>query len=162
MALLVNLRHLAVRTVALRGELPVEGGHADSRDPLIQLHQPLAYDLEVEKVDDLLLVSGSLRIVLDCQCVRCLEPFAHEIRLTGPLCELPLTGEEKVPVVNDCVDLTPHLWDDIFLEFPPHPLCNPECRGLSVTTADSLHQPAAADPASEPPSAWDVLKKLKL
>ena len=40
---------------------------------------------------------------------------------------LPLEGEDKVTVENDCVDLTPFVREDILLEFPQHPLCKPDC-----------------------------------
>jgi len=39
---------------------------------------------------------------------------------------LPLEGEEKTPVDNDCVDLTPFAREDMLLEFPQHPVCEPE------------------------------------
>ena len=60
---------------------------------------------------------------------------------------LPLEGEEAVSVVNDCVDLTPYVREDILLEFPQHPLCEPECRGLrnaSIGKAKNLQQPGNA------------------
>ena len=68
---------------------------------------------------------------LDCECVRCLKTFQYQLDWTiGPaICRLK--GEEDVPVVNDCVDLTPYMREDILLEFPQHPLCEPECRGLA-------------------------------
>src|SRR6184192_4185872 len=45
-------------------------------------------------------------------------------------CHLPLQGEEAAPIVNDCVDLTPYVREDILLSFPQHPLCDRDCRGL--------------------------------
>lgn len=161
MPLLVNLRHLANHEVALNGELSPADLQMESQDEMIQVRHPLEYDLEAEKVNDNLLVHGRLRIILDCRCVRCLEPFQHEIALDGPLCDLPLQGEEAVAIVNDCVDLTPHLRDDIFLEFPSHPLCKPECGGLSVQTWAPSHPSGATPPGEGPSSVWDQLNKLK-
>jgi uncharacterized metal-binding protein YceD (DUF177 family) len=52
-----------------------------------------------------------------------------ETKAAGRL-HLPLEGEDKVPVDNDCVDLTPFVREDILLEFPQHPLCKPDCGGI--------------------------------
>ena len=57
-------------------------------------------------------------------------------------------GEDRVAVDNDCVDLTPYLREDILLEFPQHPLCKPECRGLKKTSTGKAkpgRQPASRD-----------------
>ena len=54
----------------------------------------------------------------------------------GPV-TLPLEGEEEVPVINDCVDLTPYMREDILLAFPQHPLCEPDCGGLQAQPGQS-------------------------
>src|ERR1041384_8279705 len=107
MAVSVNLRHLEAHSVKLDGELPVEELDLDIRDEMLQAKQPLKYDLEVERVEQSLLLKGSLRLLLDCRCVRCLKPFKYELALDAWTCHVPLEGEEAAPIVNDCVDLTP-------------------------------------------------------
>jgi uncharacterized protein len=101
--------------------------------------------LEVQKLEDGLLVQGRLHLNLDCECVRCLKPFQYRLELDGWACHLPLQGEDCVAAVNDCVDLTPYVREDILLEFPRHPLCDPECRGLPKRLLAS--QETAAAPA---------------
>jgi uncharacterized protein len=160
MPILVNLRHLASENVRLRGELPAPELDIDARDEMIRVSRPLVYDLEVQKLEDGLLVQGRLELPLDCKCVRCLKAFERRLRLATWAAHLPLEGEEAVPVMNDCVDLTPIVREDILLEFPQHPLCKPECRGLAET---SRGQKSAAsgpgDGAGSP--AWAALNKLK-
>ena len=134
MPLVVNLRHLEAHNIRLEGKLPVEEMDIDTHDEVIQVAQPLEHDLEVQKLEDGLLVQGRLHLNLECQCVRCLKPFQHRLELDGWACHLPLQGEDRVAVVNDCVDLTPYVREDILLEFPRHPLCDPECRGLPKTS----------------------------
>src|SRR5437762_12923165 len=129
MALLVNLRHVEAHNVQLEGQMPVEELDIDTRDEIIQLAEPLEYTLEVQKLDDSLLAQGSLRLVLDCKCVRCLKPVPYPLEIKDWACHLPLQGEEAAPIVNDCVDLTPYVREDILLSFPQHPLCEPECGG---------------------------------
>ena len=75
---------------------------------------------------------------------------------------VPLTGDEAAPIVNDCVDLTPLVREDILLEFPQHPLCDRDCAGIpdaakgQPTKHRGTGQPAAGS------SAWAELNKLKL
>jgi uncharacterized metal-binding protein YceD (DUF177 family) len=66
-------------------------------------------------------------------------------------------------VINDCVDLTPYVREDIFLAFPQRPLCDPNCSGLKTPANKSEHGPAASGEApGDSSSPWSVLDKLKL
>jgi uncharacterized protein len=160
MPLLVNLRHLEDENLELQGELPAAELELDLRDEMVRADNPLEYDLEVQQLDDSLLAQGSLYLPLSCQCVRCLKPFVYELHLDPWTVHLPLKGEEKVPVSGDFVDLTPHMREDILLEFPQHPLCEADCRGLPKTNSGKSN---TSDPAKmEEPSAWAELDKLKL
>jgi uncharacterized protein len=158
MSLKVNLRHLEEHDVRLQGELPVAELDLSVNDELIRTEKPLHYDLSVELLHDALLVTGSLALTLDCECGRCLKPFRTELKLAGWAAHLPLEGEDKVSVENDCVDLTPCVREDILLNFPQHPLCKPDCAGLkkktSVRKAEAVAKPAA--------DVWAELNKLKI
>ena len=115
MPLAVNLRHLEADNIRLEGKLPVKELDIDPHDEVIQVSQPLEHDLEVQKLEDGLLVQGRLHLALECLCVRCLKPFQHRLELDNWACHLPLEGEDCVAVVNDCVDLTPYVREDILL-----------------------------------------------
>src|SRR5579862_3208786 len=154
MPLTVNLRHLDEHNALLSGELPVGELDLDMGDEMIQVTRPLRYDLEIQKLDEGLLVRGSLRLTLECRCVRCLEPFTRPLELKEWTCLLPFAGEDQVAVVNDCVDLTPFVREDMLLEFPRHPLCKPECGGLKTRTGKVRK---SADGIA--PSAWADLDK---
>ncbi len=161
MSLVINLRHLAAHNLVLRGEVPVSELDIDNRDEMIQPGLPLWHDLEVQKLERSLLLRGQLRLTLRCQCVRCLRPFEHRIELNAWACHLPLQGEDRVPVINDCVDLTPYIREDILLEFPQHPLCKPDCRGLEKTQIGKAKSSGAGQTETSS-SAWAALDKLKL
>lgn len=162
MRLVVNLRLLDAHSVRLEGKLPVGEMDIDTRDEVIRVAQPLEHDLEVQKLEDSLLVQGHLRLDLECQCVRCLKPFRYRLQLEGWSCHLPLKGEDCVAVVKDCVDLTPYVREDILLEFPRHPLCNPECRGLPKTSVGRSKTIRNTGETGVGSSAWAALNKLKL
>ena len=144
MPLLVNLRHLEDDSVRFKGELPVEELDLDVRDEMIRADRPLEHDFEVQLVDRSLLLQGTLRLLLNCDCVRCLKSFTHEVRLENWTRYLPLDGEEKLPVVNDVADLTPYVREDILLGFPQHPLCEADCSGLPQI--DTGRATKASDP----------------
>ena len=156
----VNLRHLESQTIRLQGDLPAAELDFGVHDEMIRTEKPLCYDLTVERLDDGLLLTGSLRLVLDCQCVRCLKPFERELALEDWTCHLPLAGEEKVRVENDYVDLTPFVREDMLLEFPQHPLCKPDCAGLGKIGKGRAGKAARENELE--PSAWAELDKLKL
>lgn len=162
MPLLVNLRHLDRHSVRLKGELPVGDLDIDTRDEMIRLGLVLRHDLEVEKLEQHLLVRGELEVVLACQCVRCLKPFSHPLRLADWLCHVPLAGEECAPVSGDCVDLTPYVREDILLAIPQHPLCRPDCPGLTVAETGKSNTQRGASRTLRQSSAWTALDKLKI
>ena len=162
MPLLFNIRHLEHQTVTLRGELPVAELDLDGIDELIQANSPLHHDLAVERHERSILVQGRLGLRLSCGCVRCLKRFEYRLAFDSWSCLLPLEGEDKVLVSNDCVDLTPYVREDIVLAFPQHPLCEPECRGLMVVSPNGARTLSGASVTSDRSSAWAELNKLKL
>lgn len=160
MPLLVNLRHLEPDDLQLEGQLPAAELDIDTRDEIIQLAGPLDYKLEVQKIEDGLLVQGRLKLGLECQCVRCLKTFEYRMELAAWTCLLPLKGEDAVAVVNDCVDLTPWVREDILLEFPQHPLCKRDCSGLRSGSVGTSKPPSIGSTEEGSP-AWKELNKLK-
>jgi len=161
MPLLCNLHQLEAKNLRLAGELAAQELELEQVDELIHAHRALKYDLEVQKLADGILVRGQLQLTLECECVRCLQPFQYKLALNQWACHLPLQGEEKVLVANDCVDLTPYVREDILLEFPRHPLCKPECGGLLKKPTSQKKKPGGSE-TKEVSSAWAALNKLKL
>ena len=162
MSLVVNLRLLEAHNIRLEGQVPAAELGMDSLDEVIQVSQPLEHDLEVQQLEDALVVQGRLLLNLDCQCVRCLKPFQYHLELERWTCHLPLKGEDCVTVTNDFVDLTPYVREDILLEFPRHPLCNPECRGLPGISAGGTTSLSGGGKSEVGSPAWAELNKLKL
>ena len=162
MPLLVNIQQLmAEDSLTLEGELAVDELDLGVNDEMVQAKTPLRYELEVEKLEDAVLAQGHLRLKLDCQCVRCLKPVVIELDLQDWACHLPLEGDDAVVVVNDSVDLTPHIREDILLGFPQYPVCKPECGGLKGAPRGKSKKTSDAT-AGLPSSALAELDKLKL
>jgi uncharacterized protein len=161
MPLLVNLRHLEAHNVQLKGELQVDELDIDTKDEVIRVAAPLEHEAEVQQLEDALLAQGRLKLPLVCQCVRCLKPFPYLLELDPWTLHLPLEGEDAAPVENDCVDLTPYVREDILLEFPQHPLCDPDCEGLPQAQAGEPRRTKSTDPSGPGSPAWNELNKLK-
>ncbi len=161
MPLLVNLRHLEAHSVHLQGQISIAELDIETKDELIRLEGPLEHDLEIEKFEGGILVKGTLGLDLQCQCARCLKDFPLRLNLGDWTRHLPLEGEEKVPVANDCVDLTPYVREDMLLEFPQHPLCDPECVGLQKAFIGKPQNTSSPGRSEKGSPAWDELNKLK-
>jgi uncharacterized protein len=159
MPVTINVRHVEVHDLHLKGEVSPEELDIQGLDELIRVRKPLQYDLRAEKMERSILVQGRLDLPLNCECVRCLKPFEHRLLLPDWACYLALEGEEKVVICNDVVDLTPYIREDIVLAFPQHPLCRLECTGLEHpkkgSAADAQHESELTS------SAWSELNKLK-
>jgi len=161
MPLSVNLRHLEAHEIKLQGELSVKELDLGVEDDICRAEKPLVYDLEVEQMEKSILVQGRLQLSLQCECVRCLKPFEYKLDLQHWTRLLLLEGEESTPVDNDCVDLTPYVREDILLEFPQHPLCETECRGLPAKEMGKAKKTTKSGETKPGPSAWSELDKLK-
>ena len=162
MSLLINLRRLERGNLKLQGEILPADLDIEAVDELIRVEKPLRYDLEAQKLDKNVLVQGTLSLALNCECARCLKPFTQTLELKGWVCHLPLEGDEKAVVSNDCVDLTPYIREDILLELPQRPLCKPDCDGLPEKGGQVAEKIEKTVQAKEELSAWAELNKLKL
>ena len=158
---LLNLIELQDAPLHLQGLTPSAGLGLQGLDELIRPAEFLEHDLQAEWMEDSVLVRGSLRLVLHCECARCLKPFDFVVDMPEWAAHLALEGEDPVPVTGDAVDLTPQIREDILLQLPQRPLCEPECRGLSNPPAGSQTGSKAAG-GPEAPSPWAELDKLKL
>ncbi len=161
MPLRANLRELERKPVHLHGELPTADLDIEGADELVHPAPMVKHDIEVQLMDEGVLAQGHVSLLLHCECARCLKPFDFLLDLPHWAAHLPLEGEEMVAVVDDSVDLTPLIREDILLQFPQHPLCEPECRGLSGPPAGSQTGTNATG-RSDAASPWAELDKLKL
>ena len=160
MSLRVNLRHLEQEEITLQGELPVAELDLETRDELIAVRDALRYHFRVKRLTENLVLQGWLELDLACRCARCLTPFTQTLRLADWVGDVPLTGEDRAVPEGDFVDLTRFVREDILLEFPQHPLCRPECPGLTADTGKAHSQSNATE--AEFSSVWAKLDKLKL
>jgi len=161
MRVTVNLKRLENKHIRLQGEIPFEELDLEGVDELVHLHQPLVYNFEVQKSAGNLLLHGDLKIILRCECARCLKPHDQGLALDPWVCHVPLEGEEAAPVINDCVDLTPYIREDIVLAFPQHPLCSADCQGPEELRRAHAAGTDGDGSAGSSGSPWSELDKLQ-
>ena len=159
MSLKVNLRLLEKESIQLDGDILGSELAPDFHDELMRLSHPVEYELTVDRQSESLLVIGSLRTHVDCECSRCLKSFVLSVRLDEFSVLSPLEGEDALPVDGDFADLTPSVREDILLSLPTNPLCGPDCRGLKPKGQSRELQ---VREQAEPNSAWSALDNLKL
>jgi len=160
MSLRVKMKDVEMQGVEFNGILPVKELDINGLDKVIHPNQDLKYDFTVQKIEKKLVLNGYLSIDIDCDCVRCLKPFIYHIELKQWSLTLNLEGEEKVKVENDAVDLTPYLREDIILNLPLHPVCEPGCAGMPELA--NSNGETKSDRPELFSSVWSELDKLKL
>ncbi len=115
-------------------------------------------DLMAESVIEGVLVSGTVTVMLDGSCGRCLEPVKDT--LTIDVQELfryddhddAADLDEELPVLDgDIVDLEPTIRDAVVLALPLTPVCKEDCAGLcsecgALLADDPGHQHEQNDP----------------
>jgi|APGre2960657505_1045072.scaffolds.fasta_scaffold05371_3 uncharacterized metal-binding protein YceD (DUF177 family) len=159
MSLKVNLRLLEKESIQLDGDILGSELAPDFHDELMRLSHPVEYELTVDRQSESLLVTGSLRTHVDCECSRCLKSFVLPVQLDEFSILSPLEGEDALPVDGDFADLTPSVREDILLSLPTNPLCGPDCRGLKPKGQSRELQ---VREQAEPNKAWSALDNLKL
>ncbi len=162
MRLECNVRQLAKKNLRWQGELTAAELDLEAMDECVRISAPIKLDLEIQLMSKGILAQGHVRVVLDCDCVHCLKRFDQELEWHDWSCFFALEGEEKVAVINDCVDLTPYIREDILLAFPQHPLCEPGCNRLPKASAGKRTAGNGLTPPETIPSVWAELNKLKL
>ena len=119
-------------------------------------------DLRLEAVVEGVLVSGTARVALAGECVRCLDPVGGE--LVVDLQELyaypdraaedgdgPGGDDVNLRVEDERIDLEPALRDAVVLALPLAPVCRDDCPGLCPECGarladDATHSHDATDP----------------
>ena len=143
-------------------QLPAKGAAFEGKEPgdILQLNDPgvrpvdaLSYSLFAQYDEDTLLVSGTLSIELELDCVSCLQPFLYPLVVQDFAVEIPAGA-------NDTVDLTEYLREDIVLALPAHPRCDWD--GRKVCPGPKITRQVAEDKEPKQPDAWAALDELDL
>ena len=118
---------------------------------------------------------GGFTTSIELECARCLEkfrgkvasPVEEELELPVPLVELEGDEAEEPPVkelegifVDNVLDITELLRQDILLAVPVKPICSDTCKGLCPHCGKNLNQGPCECPQGEVDSALAKLGSL--
>ena len=158
MSVLIHMEQVEKESLSLKGEISILDLDMETRDELIRPAGPLIYDITAKQDNESIILQGSIKMLLQCECARCLRLFEHQIHQKCWNYKIPLKGEDSIEIIHGTADLTPYLREDTFLAFPQHPLCESRCEGINQVSNDENV------PLSEPSNKniWVELDKLNL
>jgi uncharacterized protein len=125
---------------------------------------PVELDLRLESVVEGVLVTGTVTVQLEGECVRCLVDISDEMDIdVMELFVYPgseATEDEASRMVGELIDLEPLVRDAVVLDLPFQPLCRDDCAGLCVVCGADLNlDPAHSHEAPVDPR-WERLTAL--
>ena len=164
MPLLLQMDKIEKESLILKGEISLSDLNMESGDDLIKPAGPLAYDIVVKQDDESITMQGSLKMLLQCECSRCLQQFEHKINQKSWNCKISLKGEDSMEIIHGTADLTPYLREYTFLAFPQHPLCENGCEGINQMPSDGGNPPQSesSNEKLKNKNVWVELDKLNL
>lgn len=144
-------------------------------DEGIHPRSPLRGDVKFYRTSQGVLVMGDLKVTVEVECDRCLEPvlvplsfrveeeFHPSIDInTGAT--LPITdGTEQETLIDrhHIIDLTEIVRQDILVAVPMHPLCRPDCAGLCPKCGQNLNEGRCGCEDKPLDPRWSALEKLR-
>jgi uncharacterized protein len=124
-----------------RAQLPA----LDGPDGMVSFIGPVDVETVVTYAQGQFWLDGTVSGQVELACARCLERFAHPLKVT--LAERYVQGRtvddpEVTCVEDDLVDLTETVRQSILLALPMRALCRVECRGLCPECGQVLNEGA--------------------
>ena len=164
MPLLLNLDKIESGSLNLIGEISLLDLEMETLDELIKPEGPLVYNITVKQNDESLILKGSLKMLLKCECSRCLKIFELQINQNSWNCKISLKGEDSLEINHGTIEMTPYLLEDTFLAYPQHPLCKNDCEGIHQVSRNLANSPLAeiSDEDLKKKNIWGELDKLNL
>lgn len=138
---------------------PEELGIADER--LVD-GTPIDVSLRLESLSDGIVVRGSVVVVWQGTCRRCLRAVSDRDAVeVHELYQVHVTDADAFALVGDLLDLAPMVREHALLSLPVNPLCRPDCAGLCPHCGLDLNH-GSCDGASVPrDERWAALDALR-
>lgn len=130
--------------------------------------RPVEVSLDLECDGSSIVATGSVHVVADGECRRCLEPFPVPVDVpVREVFERRPTEGETYPIEGETVDLVPVVRDAVLLALPLAPLCRPDCPGpapdlFPTRLGDDDEAVLEADETPAPDPRWAALAELRL
>lgn len=163
----------------------IQGNHGDFNVELspsefdletvgVSASAPIRSDVTITKGADRLNVVGRVAADLEIDCLRCLEPFKHELRfefIAGfvPPEHFTTDGEHQVSgedlnvdvIEDDRLDLVGLLKEQVLLNLPESAYCRDDCKGLCDKCGENRNLINCSCNEKEIDPRWAALRNLK-
>lgn len=145
-----------------------------------RLTGPVRLTTDVRKDSQKVRLVGHVNATLECDCSRCLEPFAVPVDAKFDLLYLPVTanvapaggdeddevevGDDDLGVAyykDDVIDLGDLMREQFYLALPMKPLCREDCRGLCPVCGVNRNRETCSCKTEWVDPRLDPLRKLK-
>lgn len=121
--------------------------------------------VRLEAVMEGVLASGTARVRLAGECVRCLDPLERELEVEyQELFAYPESNaedDEAYRLDGDLLDLEPVIRDAVVLALPFQPTCRDDCPGLCPRCGARLADEPEHEHEAELDPRWSVLAQLR-
>ena len=139
--------------------------------------KPVDINLQVNRVSDMVNVTGDLKTTVRLACDRCLGEFNAELESDFSLTysrdfeeapeedgdELELSPEEMgmMPIRGEEIDFREGVQEQVILAFPLQALCSNDCKGLCPQCGTDLNKAECTCSKVVPAGKFAALRKLK-
>jgi len=147
--MIILLHQVGEEGLDLEGVEPAEV--LDLADPMASPMGPISYALHAQISSKQLVVEGSVRVDMKCECARC------GVFFSTTLDESAFLRAYVIEPGQDVVDVTPDLREAVLLRIPSNPLCSAECRGLCPHCGTNRN---LSDCACNPPPIGGFMNEL--
>lgn len=124
----INVRDILIESVGYRRFYTIAGEAPDLHE--IIRTAPVEGEISISRLDDSLLLQGSVATEIQLECHRCLRTFTRPVKvdLSQEFAEKP--SDEQRPIEDDSIDIAPVVEEEIILSLPIKILCRPDCPGI--------------------------------
>jgi uncharacterized protein len=138
------------------------------KDPFFQVDENFRVKLKLRKLNDQrLLIDFSVPIRLKLNCARCLTEFNYQSLLKFQRLyrsdQTDKTDKDDSELITDGkIDIKKPIKEEIILNLPLKPLCQPDCKGLCPSCGQNLNiKKCDCQPKPSGHPAFRQLKSLK-
>jgi len=100
---------------------------------IVKFSRPIKIRAEVSKITNAVTVALSLSGSIHLNCSRCLGEFKIDLKKN-------LRSNYQVNKSEPIIDLDQDIKEEIILDYPIKPLCNPDCKGLCPKCGENLNE----------------------
>ncbi len=125
-----------INKISLEGltlEEQVNPSALDLETDIVKFLGPVKIKAEVSKITNAVTVALSLSGSIHLNCSRCLREFKVDLKKN-------LRLNYQVNRAEPIIDLDQDIKEEIILDYPIKPLCNPDCKGLCPKCGENLNE----------------------